>query len=234
MALFNARPKVLIVIGILWMAITLAIYLIATGETTSVQKLGLFFLLFAEALVVGFLILQESAEDTSSVYRIGSYSAAALYAAISILTGLVHAAGWALSSAWLLTIELLALGIFLTTEIALYFFSKGRPSADGVVEAKMSLASDIRGRLDNLLKLSTLTPELTERLNKIVENVSYFDKTVCVAADSSIGDKIGKLELLLAQTGGDVPEGVGTILEDLLALTKIREREAAEGKRGAF
>jgi hypothetical protein len=98
----------------------------------------------------------------------------------------------------------------------------------------MGIVMDMRARLDNLAKLQNLTPELSDRLNRVIEEVRYFDKNSSVASDTTIGDKIGALEGILTQAAGDIPAGTDKLLDELLALTRVRKREASDSQRGGF
>ncbi|MDR2366931.1 MAG: hypothetical protein LBF58_02290 [Deltaproteobacteria bacterium] len=217
------------------MAITVVFYFLVTSDRTGTQNLGLFFLLLSEAITIGFLALQELVPaGTGPMFRMGSYPAVAVYGVLSIVTAAVHALGWAVSSTWLILIEVILLGVFLTAEILLYVSSKSTSDADRITKAKMGVITDMRSRLDNLLKQRALPPELADRLKRVIEDVRYFDKNASVSTDTAIGDKIGVLENAFGQAGGDLPAGTDKILDELIALTQIRKREASDSQRGGF
>ncbi|MDR2301622.1 MAG: hypothetical protein LBF38_06245 [Deltaproteobacteria bacterium] len=235
MAFFNTRLKVTVIIGAIWMVITLVFYLLVTNEPTSTQNLGLFFLLFCEALTIGGLVLQEVVpRGTGPMFRMGSYVVVPAFGFLSILFAFVHAMGWATSTTWLVLLELIVIGVFVSIEILLYLSSKSTADTDRITSARMGVVMDMRARLDNLAKLQNLPQDLTAKLNRVAEEVRYFDKNSSVSSDTTIGDKIGLLEGLLAQSAGDVPPGTDKLLDELLALTKIRGREAADAQRGGF
>ncbi|MDR2386216.1 MAG: hypothetical protein LBE80_01355 [Deltaproteobacteria bacterium] len=217
------------------MIISLVFFLLVTNEPTGTQKLGLFFLLFCEALTIGGFALQELVpRGTGSMYRMGGYIVVAAFGVLSILTAFIHCLGWAKSTTWLVIIELVLIGLFFSIEILLYLSSKSTADTDRITSAKMSLVMDMRARLDNLVKLQNLPPEISNRLNKLVEEVRYFDKNSSVASDAAIGDKITLLEGLLSQAAGDLPPGADQLLDEILALTQVRNRESADSQRGGF
>jgi hypothetical protein len=147
---------------------------------------------------------------------------------------IVHATGLLSTPTWLVVAELLLIVLLVTFELILYRVSKEIADNDRNAAAKMSVITDMRARLDNLSRLGSVPPELADRLKRVTEEVRYFDKNSSVAADSAINVKIGKLEGLLVQAAGDIPVGADKILDELLALTQVRKREASDSKRGAF
>jgi hypothetical protein len=235
MSLFNSRLKVVIVLGFIWMVISLVVFLIVTDEPTSTQKIGLFFLLLSEALITGLLALQELVpQGTGPLFRVGTYVAATVYAVLSLSNALVHTLGLATSSTFLIVFEVVLFGLLISIELVLYLSSKGVSATDRVTSAKMGLAMELRTRLDNLAKLNTLPPDILERLKRVIEEVRYFDKNSSVASDTTIGDKITQLEAIFAKSAGDAPTGAVALLDEILALTQIRKRESADSQRGGF
>jgi hypothetical protein len=235
MALFNSRLKVTIIIGLIWMVVSLVVYLLATNEPTGTQNLALFFLLLAEALITGFLAFQELVPaGTGPLFRIGTYSSLAIFAVVALPTAIIHATGRIESTTWLIIIELVLIALLFSIEILFYRSSKSVAETDRISAAKMGVVMNLRARLDNMAKLNTLSPEISAQLNRVIEEVRYFDKNSSVATDTAIGDKITALESLLAQSGGDTPTTAANLLNEMLALTQIRKREASDGQRGGF
>ncbi|MDR0622759.1 MAG: hypothetical protein LBJ61_12945 [Deltaproteobacteria bacterium] len=235
MALLNNRLKVVTIVGLIWMVISLVVFLLVTHDRIPAQNYGLFFLLLTEAITIAFLAFQELAPaGTGSLFRMGSYVAVPVYAIFSIPIAIVFCAGWVESKTWLIISEMVLFGLLISIEIFLYRTSRSTADTDRLTAAKMGIAMDLGARLDSLAKLRTLPPELSSRFNRVIEEIRFFDKNASTASDTTIGEKISQLEGLFSLAKDDVPLGADKILDEIYALTQVRKREASYAQRGGF
>ncbi|MDR1297379.1 MAG: hypothetical protein LBO05_08420 [Deltaproteobacteria bacterium] len=231
----SPRLKVVLIIGAVWVLVSLAIFLILTGERTNVQWLGLVFLLLSETAVVAGLAVQDLAPPgTGPLFRMGSYVVLGLYLLLALPMAVVHAAGLAVSLNWLVPWELVAFALLVTLEIVFYVSSRGVSAVDAAAGAKIAAPIELLGRLDSVLKLAKLGPEQTEKLKKLCEEVRFFDRKASASSDGVLVQKAAQLERMLSSAGGDSAADAETLLDEMLSLAQVRRREAGDSQRGGF
>ncbi|MDR1110114.1 MAG: hypothetical protein LBP92_05315 [Deltaproteobacteria bacterium] len=233
MAFSNTRLKVILGLGLLWMALSLAIFLLATAEPSRTQYLGLFFVLFSEAVTLAALALPEVA-TAGPLLRAGTYSSAGIYAILALALAIVHAAGVAQGPSWLIVGELVLLVLLFSAETLLFVSSRGVAAGDRAAAGRMGTVMDLQARLDRLSKLDSLGPELGAKLGCLVEEIRFFDRGASVPSDLAISEKIAQLEGLFPVAGGDVPAGAASLLDEIQVLARVRQNEAAGSRRGGF
>ncbi|MDR0355766.1 MAG: hypothetical protein LBJ64_08555 [Deltaproteobacteria bacterium] len=231
----NSRLKVVLIVGLLWMVLSLVIFLLLADEPTRTQWLGLTFLLISEGAAVGVLAFLEIQPPTAgSLFRMGSYAAVILFALFALPMAVVHAAGAATSSSILIVSELIALVVLLTLEILLFVSSRSSAASDRAAAARMGQSLSLLASLDDILKIETLSPELTAKLKKLVEEVRFFDRSAVTSSDKLLSDKAMRLSELIKGAGGDAPPEAGKLIEEMTALAKVRQREGQDSQRGGF
>jgi hypothetical protein len=185
-------------------------------------------------IILGLAWQEIAPPGTGSLFRMGSYVVLGLYLLLSLPMAIVHAAGLATSYTWLIPWELISLALLFTLEIIFYVSSRSTAARDAVSGAKVEASLDLLGRLDNILKINKLSPELSAKLTKLCEEVRYFDRHAVVANDNALNQKVTQLEQLFSSAQGDTPQGADSLIEELLALTGVRQREARDSQRGGF
>ncbi|MDR1577300.1 MAG: hypothetical protein LBT86_03570 [Deltaproteobacteria bacterium] len=228
----NSRLKVIFVSAAILTAVTYVFFWASVNSPSGGQFLALVFLLIAE--MVTFFSLSVAQADLlgarPSFFRLGTFSAVSVY----FLLSLVVATGYIIfdpdKQGLLIGLEVLLLGLFAALEFGLWMAGRkaGQPSSQTRRGQESSQA--LIGRLSTIKDLWPQSPERV-KLEKILDEVRYFNHNVEVDVDSDIAEKVDELDKVATLSQNFSPE-VHRLLDELTLLTKKRGQEAIDARRG--
>ncbi|MDR1658022.1 MAG: hypothetical protein LBT47_10810 [Deltaproteobacteria bacterium] len=235
MAGFSRRLKTVAFIGLVWIVVTVVVYLLAVSNPTTTKRAALAFLILTELVTLGTFIYVEYSQSRPAVFRIGAYVSGSLYFIISGATAVTHLVGLGTSVIWLSALEIIWLALLLTFLVLFGAGGKGTSEEDRSVAEKSAALDALIARLEELLNLGSLSDTVKNGVREIIEEVKYFDRNSKVPADEQISQKVGELVNLAAITGpagDDLLKRPEVMVEEILALINVRGGQAS--KRGGF
>lgn len=227
------RNLVTAIIGGFMVACTLLIFFVTVNDKTKMDWLGLAFILFAEFIFIGGVVLVDKlARSTFGIMfrsiaytTLGSYFITSSAIAIIFLTILRD------------HMRLLIVLQFIVLAITLIIFLVGLSSSNYMQGRNQSV-------LHSVSKIQTLTNQVTilksnvdnkkyaTQLEKIYEALRYCDNSSIVTTDDIVSEKLIELEKALIGDYDEKDSKVNDLAESILLLVKKRSLEVNELKAG--
>jgi hypothetical protein len=235
MTALSGRSKVVVVIGAVWIAVSLAVYLLVIDEAEATQRAALFCLIASEVVTTIALARLESSEGPAA-RRVGFYGALTVYLVLAAGLAVLHLFGFIHAWTYLLVGETVLLAALFTVLYLIHQGQAGVSARDLELMAESSARLDLLGRLERLTLSPAIDPPDKTILKKVVEDVRFFDRGIETPADAKMEAKVTEIEALLASPdpkSGD-GQGLGRLIDDLHALTQKRRQEAGPARRGGY
>ncbi|MDR2460248.1 MAG: hypothetical protein LBE38_05640 [Deltaproteobacteria bacterium] len=198
MADLSSKFKLTVFIWAVAVVISGLMFAILISEGTVAKWLGLAFLLLAETITAAAvsLIYFTPEKFNSMLASVGTFSAAGVYLIAAAIIALIFMLGISQNIAVLFGVEISLILILAVVIFLFLVFSKDRVEHDRAIERKISL---VAGIADHARKLKSLIPrdsppEVQQTMDKILEEIRYFDKNSEVQTDKIITDKLINLE----------------------------------------
>jgi hypothetical protein len=255
--IFQARFKKVILIWAVLIFISGLIFAMASG-TGFPSLLGFFFLLLAETVAAAAFVfyLMTPQRLNSPLLATGLISTTVLYLAVSAIISLIYITGLSTTIRYLVAPQVILLVLFVS--VILIFLISSKNSKDAQIGRRISLVEGMEQRARAIYaRLSGKNPEAAKLLEKIIEEIKYFDKNSEVRTDKVIMDKLLDLENIISPlppaasqpSSGELPGGTEAIegsdapaphgdavslLNDVYQLTLARREESLKAKSGSF
>lgn len=231
----NRRVRTISISGILVMALTVFLFFMITHERIIITWLGFTFILLAEIILFGGLLLIEIYAPKASqiVWRVGGVISVAAYSVISIIISLIymgmsftHYNSFIILQAILFVIAAIAVLVFLSV-------GKSISEKDDKVSEAMSEMNVIIDKVD-LLRKDPKNSEYSQLLNKVYEDLKYSDTSTRVPSDSELELQVVQLELELLRDFENKSDFIAGMIQDILLVINKRKAEIKNSKVGGF
>ncbi|MDR2442106.1 MAG: hypothetical protein LBE31_01125 [Deltaproteobacteria bacterium] len=232
---FSRRLKTINVIGLVWIIVSVAVYILAIDEPTKTQKIAFVFLIISEIVTIAVFDLTELGRPKPPAFKVGAFVSGGLYFVFAIATAIIHLAGIGTSAIWLSILEIVWIGLLITSLVLFGSASFGVAQGEKDVAARSASLDDLLSRLNNILNLGNLGDDIKSDVKKIIEEVTFFDRNSKVKGDEDILKKVEELATLTNSSDPallDTARGPKEIAGEILALLNVRRGLAV--KRGGF
>jgi hypothetical protein len=258
--IFQTRFKKVLLVWAVLVFISGLIYAMASGSGLS-SLLGFFFLLLAETVAAAAFVfyLMNPQKMGSPLMTTGLISSTILYLVVSAIISLVFITGLTSAIRFLVAPQIILLVLFVS--VVLIFMLSSKSNKDAQVERRVSLVVGMEQRARSIhAKLAGKNPEAARLLEKIIEEIKYFDKNSEVRTDKTITDKLLDLDNIISSpppqasaSAGELPAGTNVIegsspeapspalqedpismLNEIYQLTQVRNSESLQAKRGSI
>ena len=230
------RTKTISVSGILLFLLTIVLFFLLTNDRILITWLGLGFMLFAELVFFGGLILIETASANLSqiTARAGGYVVLSIYSLGAVIVSLVFmlikpetaSVFWSIQSVLLVIAGILLLVIMTS--------AKSIHEKDIKVLNSLKKVGAISERL-TLLMEDDGNSKYKKILYKAVENLKYSDTSTVLSSDDEIEGKITQLELELVKEDYDHKDtAVEALIQELINLISRRRAHVKNSKAGSL
>ncbi|MDR2140903.1 MAG: hypothetical protein LBR11_03810 [Deltaproteobacteria bacterium] len=228
-----SRQKTVFVIGAMAVVVSCVFFWASVAAPNATQTLALIFTLIAEIVVTSWLCLVEgdTLKVNSPAWRLGSYLLTGFYFLLSFLVATVHIVSDLGTVGSLIGLEILFLGLFAGAEVGFLTRARAKSQDHALSRARSEAVVDLTVRLAAIRDRLPSCPE-REIMEKILEEVRYFNKNVEVAEDGDISEKIDELSKVIPEGRLSPPPEVGAILGELLSLARRRMEMSAIAQRG--
>ncbi len=231
----NKRGKVFLVSGTLIILLTIFLFFILTEERVTMTWLSFEFLLFAECVLFGGLMIIEhlSSKTSQIILRSGGGFTLIVYSTISMIVSLFYMILVRKSVRSFFSIQAVLI------VVAVILFIIIITTANSVKENNdkiLNTTNKMNGILDkiNLLKNDLQNTVYTKSLNKIAEELRFSDISTTVPSDEELEHKLAKLELALLKEIDTKDVEVNGLLEEMLLLINRRKAEVKTTKVGGI
>ena len=216
-----------LLVGVLVLLITLVSFFMTTPQSTSADRLGLFFLVLAEVLFFGGLIgVDFLAQKTGTLVRSGGYTVLGLYLLGALVLSLIMICANLESVTLLATFQIILPCAAAILLVLLVTAGGHRAAADQPVQR----ASAALGALAGRVQLLSADPDCAPLLNQVWEALRYSDTSTALPIEREIEKKVEELEAL--STAEDRQEQFCSCCQQLLALLNRRTAELKQLKSG--
>ena len=227
------RTKTISVSGILLFLLTIVLFFLLTNDRILITWLGFGFMLFAELVFFGGLILIETASANLSqiTARAGGYVVLSIYSVIVSLVFMLikpetASVFWSIQSVLLVIAGILLLVIMTS--------AKSIHEKDIKVLNSLKKVGAISERL-TLLMEDDGNSKYKKILYKAVENLKYSDTSTVLSSDDEIEGKITQLELELVKEDYDHKDtAVEALIQELINLISRRRAHVKNSKAGSL
>jgi hypothetical protein len=253
----QSRFKVIVITWAIIVFLSGLLFAIASPGGAS-SWLGFFFLLVAITITAAAFVLYilTPAKLDSTLLSTGLIASTLTYLVISGIISFIYIIFSPESLRFLVVPQLILLVLLAAVLLIFYVSSKGHKSLD--IERRVSLVSGIDLRTRNIyIKLKGSYPEAAKVLEKVIEEIKYFDKNSEVRTDKTITDKLLNLEALIEPPTQNetLPQGSDTAsldtsnqnlpqpasqdsiiaaINEIYNLTLLRKEESLQAKTGSF
>jgi len=229
------RVNTILISGIVMLILTNFIFFIVTNERELVTWVSLIFLLLAEIMLFGGLILIEYLANKVSpiVMRAGFGSSLIICSIISMIASLFYIMSENESVKPILIIQAVLLAIIIILFFVFY-------TASGSVKASSNKVINTTIRVSSFVdKLNHLSQDVNndkyeKQLAKIAEDLRFTDTSTSVSCDNEIERKLARLELTLLKEDESKDIEIFKLLEDMLLLINKRKIEVNSTKVGGI
>lgn len=224
------REKAFTISGILVLLVTILLFFIITQERTTITWLGFLFLIVAEVIFFGGMLLIENIASRSSqiVIRSGVGATITIYTILSIVVSLVYMNLLRDSIVSLCVIQILLFSVAAILCVIFYTSGKG-------VKAKEDKVDESSAKIDamiNRMKLLKSNKEYNGDLEKVCENLRFSDTSTFVEVDKEIEDKIGELESAFLKDDENKDAEIKLLIKEISSLINKRKVQVKELKKG--
>ncbi len=223
-----------IVIGIIVMAITLAVFFLSNQieGITSIKWLSLSFVLLSELVLFTAVVAVLIHTSKTSKVLISSGSIVTLFIYwVATVTSSIFANTFKGNINKFVTIQVLLIGITAVIIIILVALAKKAKIEDEKILSSRLFMEDCEKHL-YILKSENKYAEYKGKLNSLYETVKYSDKNGNSSADSGILKSIKDLEKVIKENESTVD--LEEIINEIASLLKQRKAEVLQIKRGGF
>lgn len=224
------REKAFTISGILVLLVTILLFFIITQDRTTITWLGFLFLIVAEVIFFGGMLLIENIASRSSqiVIRSGVGATITIYTILSIVVSLVYMNLLRDSIVSLCVIQILLFSVAAILCVIFYTSGKG-------VKAKEDKVDESSAKIDamiNRMKLLKSNKEYNGDLEKVCENLRFSDTSTFVEVDKEIEDKIGELESAFLKDDENKDTEIKLLIKEISSLINKRKVQVKELKKG--
>lgn len=224
------REKAFTISGILVLLVTILLFFIITQDRTTITWLGFLFLIVAEVIFFGGMLLIENIASRSSqiVIRSGVGATITIYTILSIVVSLVYMNLLRDSIVSLCVIQILLFSVAAILCVIFYTSGKG-------VKAKEDKVDESSAKIDamiNRIKLLKSNKEYNGDLEKVGENLRFSDTSTFVEVDKEIEDKIGELESAFLKDDENKDTEIKLLIKEISSLINKRKVQVKELKKG--
>jgi len=227
----NWKNKIVLMVGGLIVALTCLLFFAITRDRTSVQWISFVFILYAECLVTGMLILiREFSNKTDKVMTIVGLTAVTMvYAVVSIIVSLVFLTGSIDSISSLIIIQLILAILAAIVVVVFIAFTKYASDKDKSI---LHASASIKQNYDDIAVLMSNDRYINykDKLNRLYESLRYCNNAVYVPYDDKIALKIIELENVF--DNNNHIDKADEVINEIAVLIKKRELEAQNANRG--
>ncbi|WP_310601650.1 hypothetical protein [Anaerosporobacter sp.] len=231
------RSKALLLIGIILVVFTGALYLLLVKDRTTQRAICLGFMMGAEVVFFGGMLGIEflSKKTSQIILRTVCGIALGIGSLVSIVVSYIYIVGESDGLTHFYSLQLIIWVIACVVFIIGYFTASSvKKSETGVMNAVVTL-TEVINQL-NLLSSDAKNAPYSKQIKKIAEELRYSDTSSLVPSDEKIGHVVAKLDLTLMQeyTKEEKDVKVENLLSELLALINKRKQEVKLTKVGGI
>ena len=229
----NWKNKIIIMVGGLVFVLTCLLFFATTRDRTSVQWVSFVFILYAECLITGVLILiREFSNKIDNIMSIAGITAvSAVYAMISIIVSLIFLTGNIDNISSLVTIQFILAILVAIIVVVFIAFTKLASDKDKKI---LHASASVKQNYDDIAVLMNNEEyeKYKDRLNRIYESLRYCNNAVYVSSDNKIALKIVELENAFNDSSDNQINKADEVINEITVLIKKRELEAQNANRG--
>lgn len=229
------KATTFIIIGGLFLLITVLLFFVLTSERSAVQWVSLVFMVYVISIATGMSIMLRKIGDKTDriMSNIGMTVITAIYTAISFLISIIFATGIFDSVATIVIIQVILAAVAAIISVILFLFlrlvsEKEKPVLQAVANIKQ-IQDDIY-----VLMSDERNESYRVKLEKIYEAIKYSDISTYTPSDDKLVLKVVELEDALLSDSDEREETIRKILNEIHVLTKKRTTEVQATKRGGF
>ena len=232
----NNRIKAIIIIGSLTFLFSIFLYFMIPIERVTIIWFGMIFILLAEIIFFGGLILIEYISKSVSQVFIRSFGGAAVIVIpiISVAVSMIFMITKSESFNMFIIIQVSLIVILSIIAVIAYYVSLGiKKESDNVLKSVSELNAMI-GKL-NLLRNDNSNTKYSAMIGKVEDELKYSDISTVVPSDEKLNAKLINLETeLLKNDCESKDKKVIGILNDMLTIVKHRKIELQGIKKGGI
>jgi len=229
----NWKNKIIIMVGGLIVTLTCLLFFAITRDRTPVQWVSFIFILYAECLVTGILILiREFSNKTDKIMSVvGITAVTAVYAVVSMIVSFVFLTGSIDSISSLVIVQLILAILAAIIVVVFIAFTKLASDKDKSI---LHASASVKQNYDDIAILISNEKYVNykDRLNRIYESLKYCNNAVYVPSDDKIALKIVELENVFSDNSDNQKDKADEVINEITVLIKKRELEAQNANRG--
>lgn len=219
------------VIGLIFMALTIALFFLFTGERTALDWWCLIFMLLAElGATMGLTLLPyRTGDDCRPMLVGGFYAVLLLYVCASVVVALLFMILLREGLLVMIAVQLLIIALAVVFVLVLSAASRRAAQNTQAQMADLAVFNNLVSRAA-VLRQNPAYAAYAAGLKQLYEALRYSDHACRAHSDQSIADGLAELEQLLAGQAAD--ELITNQIDRLINLLANRKHEAALAQRG--
>lgn len=231
----NKNCKIILISSILIFALTIFPFFNLTKKRIDITWLGFTYILIAELLLFGGLILIEYLAHNNSqiIIRVGIGFTIISYAIVSIVTSIVYMKSANNSIHIFMVIQNILIVIMFIISFIFYAAAKAfKVDNDKILDTSNRMLNII-GKL-NLLKSNNHNKQFEMLIGKIIDSLKYSDISTTVSCDDELELKVTKLEKSLLKDNEGKEKEITELLDEIMMIINRRNQAVKNAKVGGI